>query len=99
MFEMAADQDFTARERADDFAKRHLMAARARIEQRERDRAEVCSSSSPPSERILAWEKMCSLRLPADPEHPVLYVVATLTGLTLAEVREQQRARCAGPKD
>jgi len=95
VFEMAAEQNLTAREQMDAFAQRHLIAARERAEQQMRDRAEVCAPGSAPAERIRAWEKLCGLRLPSDPEHPVLFVVAARTRLTLAEVRKQQHERHA----
>jgi hypothetical protein len=33
------------------------------------------------------------LRLPSDPAHPILDVIAVSTRLTLAEVRDEQRTR------
>jgi hypothetical protein len=45
--------------------------------------------------RIRAWEKAHQLRMPVDPLHPVLEAIAAATRLTLAEVREEQRARSA----
>jgi len=41
------------------------------------------------------WEKVHQLRLPSNPTHPILDVIAVSTRLTLAEVREEQRARAA----
>jgi hypothetical protein len=43
--------------------------------------------------RIRAWEKMHGLRLPSDPAHPILRVIASNTGISLACLREEQRAR------
>ncbi|HTV49786.1 MAG TPA: hypothetical protein VME21_01290 [Steroidobacteraceae bacterium] len=37
------------------------------------------------------WEKVHGLLLPADPDHPILDLIATKTRLTLQEVREVQR--------
>jgi hypothetical protein len=76
---------------------------RARIEREESERAErrrveledQRSTGNPPDVRIRAWEKVHGLRLPSDPEHPVLDVIAVATRLTLAEVLEEQRARKA----
>jgi hypothetical protein len=93
MYDRAAEQGLTSNERADAFARRHQIAAREREEQKERDRAQARADSNAPAERIRAWEKLCGLRLPTSPEHPVLLVVASNTGLTLAEVKEQQRVR------
>jgi hypothetical protein len=41
------------------------------------------------------WEKVHELRLPSDPAHPILDVIAVSTRLTLAEVQEEQRMRAA----
>ena len=46
-----------------------------------------------PHVRIRAWEDVHGLRLPADPEHPILDVIAIGTRLTLAQVQAEQRAR------
>jgi hypothetical protein len=37
------------------------------------------------------------VRLPKDPEHPILVIVAENTGLDLADVREVQRNRASPP--
>jgi hypothetical protein len=66
-----------------------------RAEKRRQELAEQRSNLNPPDVRIRAWEKIHQLRLPSDPSHPVLRVIAVSTGLTLAEVREEQRTRAA----
>jgi hypothetical protein len=66
----------------------HERAQRRRLELEEQ-RAEL----NPPDVRIRAWERVHALRLPEDPRHPVLNVIAIATGLTLAQVREEQGAR------
>ena len=65
----------------------------ARAEQRRWGLAEQRSELNSPEVRIRAWEKLHGLRLPSDPTHMVLEVIASGTGLTLAEVHEEQRAR------
>lgn len=55
--------------------------------------AELRSDLNPPEFRIRAWEQAHGLRLPVDPEHPVLDVIAVSTRLTLAQVQEEQRLR------
>jgi hypothetical protein len=92
-FDMAAEQNLTASDRLNAFARRHMIAARERAEQRERNLAESRADCNAPAERIRAWEKLCGLRLPTDPEHPVLLVIAMSTRLSVDEVREQQLAR------
>lgn len=57
--------------------------------------AEQRSDVNPPEHRIRAWEQAHGLRMPLDPEHPVLDVIAVSTRLTLAQVQEEQRLRAA----
>ena len=45
--------------------------------------------------RIQAWERVHALRLPKDPTHPVLQVIAAATALTLEDVLDEQRQRAA----
>lgn len=74
---------------------RVALEAAERTEKRRAEQAEQCASSSAPEMRIRVWEKVHGLRLPLDAAHPIVAVVATETHLTLAEVREEQRARRA----
>jgi hypothetical protein len=55
--------------------------------------ADLKSEMNSISERVRGWEKLHGLRLPTDPEHSVLPVIARATGLTLAQVRDEQRLR------
>ena len=64
-----------------------------RAEKRRQELAEQRSELNPPDVRIRTWEKVHQLRLPADPTHPILDVIAISTRLTLADVREEQRIR------
>jgi hypothetical protein len=82
------------------FAERLLLEERERAHQRHLDRAEQISDLNSPEIRIRAWEKLHGLRLPSDPAHPVLDVVAVSTRLTLDQVHEEQRARATrrGPQ-
>jgi hypothetical protein len=66
-----------------------------RAEKRRQELAGQCSELNPPDVRIRTWEKVHQLRLPADPTHPILDVIAIGTRLTLADVREEQRMRAA----
>ena len=50
---------------------------------------------NPPDVRIRTWEKVHGLRMPTDPMHPILDVIAVGTRLTLAQVQEEQRTRVA----
>ena len=64
-----------------------------RDQQKRLDLAQQCSPANPATTRIRVWEKLHGLRLPADPAHPILEIVALGTGLTLAQVREEQQSR------
>lgn len=66
-----------------------------RAEKRRLELAEQRSNLNSPEVRIRAWEKVHALRLPGDPHHPILDVVAMGTGLTVAQVREEQKERAA----
>jgi hypothetical protein len=66
-----------------------------RAEKRRLELAEQRSDLNPPDVRIRTWERIHALRLPSDPAHPILDVIAISTRLTLEEVREEQRTRAA----
>ena len=76
-------------------AERLAQEAEERLHQRQRELAEQSSTANPPGARIRAWEKTHALRMPGDAAHPVLQVIAHGTGLTLEQVRAEQRARLA----
>jgi hypothetical protein len=76
-------------------AERLALDAEERLHQRQRALAEQSSTANPPDVRIRVWEKVHALRMPGDATHPVLDVIAYGTGLTLAQVREEQSVRLA----
>jgi hypothetical protein len=76
-------------------AERLALEEHERAQKRRFELAEQRSDLNPPDVRIRAWEKAHALRLPGDPRHPVLGVIAIGTGLTLAQVRDEQKARAA----
>lgn len=65
----------------------------ARQKRRNLARDEQQSDLNPPERRISLWERAHELRMPSDPKHPVLDVIANDTCLTLAQIREEQRLR------
>jgi len=70
------------------------MAERSARRQQEMD--EQTSPLNTPYQRIGWWERLHVLRLPVDPKHPLLNVVAQHTGLSLEQIRvEQQRRQVA----
>ena len=66
-----------------------------REEKRRRELIEQRSDANAPDVRIRAWERLHMLRLPSDPAHPILEVIAVSTRLTLDQVREEQAVRPA----
>ena len=73
---------------------------RAQLEAAERRTQSISDQRSPANSheaRVRAWERMYQVRLPGDPGHNVLRVVARKTGLALAEVQEVQRQRAQPP--
>ena len=66
-----------------------------RSEKRRQELAQQRSELNPPEVRIRTWERIHQLRMPSDPAHPILDVIAISTRLTLEEVREVQRMRAA----
>jgi hypothetical protein len=67
------------------------------VERRERALVDQCSPVNTPEMRVTIWERLHQVRLPKDPAHAILRVVAKQTSLTLAEVLavQQQRAQPA----
>ena len=65
------------------FAERRLM-----------DIAEQYSALNSSTMRIRAWEHLHGLRMPSAPAHPVLWVIAAATQLSMTEVRDEQLRRC-----
>ena len=62
----------------------------------ERRRQELSEQRSPlntPADRIRLWERLHQLTLPRSPSHPLITVIAANTGLSLEEVRLEQRER------
>jgi hypothetical protein len=76
-------------------AERLAVEEHERAEKRRKELAEQRSELNPPDVRIRTWEKVHQLCLPGDPTHPILDAIAISTGVTLADVREEQRMRAA----
>lgn len=62
-------------------------------ERRARELAEQSSALNSASDRIRIWERRHGLPLPTSPSHRLLAIVAAGTGLSLEEVRVEQRLR------
>jgi len=79
----------------DDYRQR-LAAARAEANQRrEHELSEQRSPANSAADRIRIWERRHQLQLPGRHDHPVLPAIALDTGLTLEDVRAEQRLRLA----
>jgi hypothetical protein len=95
LFENVTTAPSTAAGIITDHRARLALEEKERAQKRRVELAEQRSSANPPDVRIRAWEKTHGLRLPSDPTHPILDVIAVATRLTLEDVHEEQRARLA----
>ena len=94
----SAPRATTQGEPINSFRDRLVQEQAERAHQRQHDLAEQKSAQNTPEMRIRTWEKVHGLKLPLDPEHPVLDVIAVGTRLTLEQVREEQSARASNAK-
>jgi hypothetical protein len=85
----------TAADIASDYRQRRELAERERAELKRMELEAQYSPLSSPELRIRAWENAHRLRMPSDPNHPVLVAIATATQLTLVDVQNEQRLRSA----
>ena len=90
------DRHFTALELLADHRERLALEEEERERRRTGQFDELRSEINSVPVRIRAWEKMHGLRLPSDPAHPILRVIASTTGISLACLREEQQARRVG---
>lgn len=84
-----------AEESHDDYRQR-LAAARAEaMQRREHELSEQSSPANSAADRIRIWERRHQLQLPERHDHMLLPAIAVNTGLTLEDVRAEQRQRLA----
>jgi hypothetical protein len=76
-----------------DFRARLAHQQAENAERRKFDLAEQSSRLKSAEERIRIWERLHEVNLPRDPEHRLIAIIASNTGLTAAEVRDEQRRR------
>jgi hypothetical protein len=88
-----SDRKLTAMETLAEHRERLTFEEEERVKQRTRQFEELRTELNSVSVRIRAWEKMHGLRLPTDPDHPILDVISSVTGIPLAALREEQLAR------
>ncbi|MET0292710.1 MAG: hypothetical protein ABW136_10135 [Steroidobacteraceae bacterium] len=68
-------------------------ARRDALEKRDQALIDQRSTTFTAEMRVGIWERLHQVRLPKDPAHPILALVAQNTGLALPEVLEVQRSR------
>jgi hypothetical protein len=76
-----------------DFRARLAHQQAENAERRKFDLAEQSSRLKSAEERIRIWERLHEVNLPRDPQHRLIEIIAGNTGLSAAEVREEQRRR------
>lgn len=76
-----------------DFRARLVQQQAETAERRKMDLAEQSSRLKSAEERIRIWERIHEVTLPRDPAHRLVEIIATNTGLTDADVRDEQQRR------
>jgi hypothetical protein len=78
-----------------DFRARLVHQQAETAERRRLDLAEQSSRLKTAEERIRIWERIHEVNLPRDPAHRLIEIIATNTGLTDSDVRDEQQRRAA----
>ena len=78
-----------------DFRARIVHQQAENAERRRLDLAEQSSRLKTAEERIRIWERIHEVPLPRDSAHRLVEIIAANTGLTDAEVREEQQRRAS----
>jgi hypothetical protein len=76
-----------------DFRARLVQSQTEAAERRRNDLAEQSSRLKSAEERIRIWERIHEVTLPRDPAHRLVEIIAANTGLTDAEVLDEQQRR------
>ncbi len=76
-----------------DFRARLAHQQAENAERRKLDLAEQSSRLKTAEERIRIWERLHEVTLPRDPQHRLVQIIAANTGLSDAEVHDEQRRR------
>jgi hypothetical protein len=85
-----------AGEPSSEFRERLARQQAAASERRQQALTEQASTLNTPQARIRIWEQLHAISLPRDSAHRLISVIAAHTGLTVAQVREEQQQRAAG---
>lgn len=78
-----------------DFRARLVHQQAEAAERRRLDLAEQSSRLKTAEERIRIWERIHEVTLPRDSAHRLVEIIASNTGLTDADVRDEQQRRAA----
>ncbi len=78
-----------------DFRARLIHQQAEAAERRRQDLAEQSSRLKTAEERIRIWERIHEVNLPRDSGHNLVDIIAANTGLTDADVRDEQLRRAA----
>ncbi len=78
-----------------DFRARLMHQQAESAARRKLDLAAQSSRLNSAEERIRIWERLHEVNLPRDPAHRLVEIIAANTGLTDADVRDEQRRRAA----
>jgi len=78
-----------------DFRARLVHQQAENAERRRLDLAEQSSRLKTAAERIRIWERIHEVNLPRDSTHRLVEIIAANTGLTDADVRDEQQRRAA----
>jgi hypothetical protein len=78
-----------------DFRARLVQSQAEAAERRRNDLAEQSSRLKTAEERIRIWERIHEVTLPRDPGHRLVEIIAANTGLTDADVLDEQQRRAA----
>lgn len=78
-----------------DFRARLQHSQAEAAERRRLDLADQSSRLKTAEERIRIWERIHEVTLPRDPAHRLVEIIATNTGLTDADVRDEQQRRAS----
>jgi hypothetical protein len=78
-----------------DFRARLVQSQAEAAERRRNDLAEQSSRLKTAEERIRIWERIHEVTLPRDPAHRLVEIIAANTGLTDADVLDEQQRRAA----
>lgn len=92
-FATRTDRIRTKQEILTDYRTRLAVEEEARAQKRRHDLAEQCSDANAAETRIGTWERLHGLRMPSDPTHPILDIIAINTRLRSCDIHAVQAAR------